>query len=410
MAVFYVTPLTNIEEFINSDEVMPGDVLLLEDGVYRQSVSITKNHIRIVANGKCVVFEGEDTLLTGINLNNVEGVEILGLQFQNYLINAIVITQGSSNRIRKNRMFKGNIGISVVRSSGNLIHNNVVENAVLDGIRLAFTSTGNYVLENEISNSGDDGIDCFFLEDANNLLVGNVARENTGNGFEVLGEKCCVFKNCAIANGENGLLLLGGANIVALQNEAHDNKLSGITTNSSNFFIGLNTVAKNEREGLGIYSDFGIVEENDIRFNLNYGLLIDENADYNLVLRNCFLNNVPENISDNGTGNNFIENVDGKSPCESESVPMKGVTEKAVNFIDYLYEKLKKETERKNELIVIAEAALVAVPESKRQAQELFLKQLKEQLTQLAEYKETRKASQPSSATSSVSQQPTAEE
>ncbi|MFY9176976.1 MAG: hypothetical protein WBI74_00985 [Caldicoprobacterales bacterium] len=49
MAVINVTPLTDITALIASDTVSPGDVLLLQDGLYFQTVNITKDNIRIIA-------------------------------------------------------------------------------------------------------------------------------------------------------------------------------------------------------------------------------------------------------------------------------------------------------------------------------------------------------------------------
>ena len=51
MAVINVTPLTDITALIASDSVNQGDVLLLDEGIYYQTVIIPKNNIRIKAKG-----------------------------------------------------------------------------------------------------------------------------------------------------------------------------------------------------------------------------------------------------------------------------------------------------------------------------------------------------------------------
>jgi len=61
--VINVTPLDNIMELIASDYVKEGDVFLLEDGNYFQSVTIAKNYIRIAAKGPKVLFDGKNILL-----------------------------------------------------------------------------------------------------------------------------------------------------------------------------------------------------------------------------------------------------------------------------------------------------------------------------------------------------------
>ena len=64
MAVINVTPFTDITALIASDNVKEGDVVLLEKGIYFQTVNITKNYIRIVSERvRGVVFDGQSTLL-----------------------------------------------------------------------------------------------------------------------------------------------------------------------------------------------------------------------------------------------------------------------------------------------------------------------------------------------------------
>ncbi len=405
MAVFYVTPLTNITDLINSDEVMPGDVLLLENGVYRQTVVVEKNFIRIVANGRCVVFDGENTLIIGILLLNVVGVEVLGLRLQNYSSTGILSSSGSSNRIINNNIKNGNVGIWTVASSSNLIYRNIVEDVLADGIRLSNASTGNFVLENKVSGSGDDGIDCFFAEDTNNLFVGNSVLKNASNGFEVLGENCCIFVNRSIGNAARGFIFLRGTN--ALQNEARDNTQSGISAWSDNTFVGMNQIERNQMEGIEVISNFSIIQQNDIRFNRNYGLAFYEDASYNLALRNRLVGNEPASIVDNGTGNNFVENVTEKSPCECKPESFKRSSEKAAAGMDYIAQKRQKEIEAQKELIAKAEALMSAVPEIQKQTQELILGMMKEQLTKLTEYQKDLASAAASPAAPETAQQAT---
>lgn len=55
MAVIKVTPIMDITALIASDNVNEGDVLLLEEGIYFQTVNILKDNIRIVAKGPGVI-------------------------------------------------------------------------------------------------------------------------------------------------------------------------------------------------------------------------------------------------------------------------------------------------------------------------------------------------------------------
>ena len=310
MAVHDVTPLTNITEFIGSDEVNPGDVLLLADGVYQQMMIVPKDYISIVANGKNVIFDGNNTLTFGVVFFSIVGVEVRGVRFKNHTSSSILVFGGSKNRIISNCAMKSNVGIEVFSSDENLIYHNTIKNVNTNGIQLYNASTGNFVLENKISGSGGNGIDCFLPVDANNTFVGNVTRKNAGNGFEILGSNCCIFKNYSNANARDGFLISDGSNTVALQNDAVGNSMSGIRTLSSNSFISRNQIEQNQGAGVEVNSNFSSIEQNDIHFNQKYGLAAYDDARYNLFLRNLLVCNEPANIVNRGSDNNFVQNVE----------------------------------------------------------------------------------------------------
>jgi len=102
MAIINVTPLTDITALIASDNVNAGDVLLLEEGIYFQTVNILKEHIRIAAKGPGVIFDGKSTFFTAFTLSNVVGVGIEGINIRNYRFENIIIRSGSDIRIINN--------------------------------------------------------------------------------------------------------------------------------------------------------------------------------------------------------------------------------------------------------------------------------------------------------------------
>lgn len=71
VAIINVTPLMDITELIRSNSVNEGDVLLLEEGIYFQTVAVLKNYIRIVAKGPEVIFDGKGILLDAFILPDV---------------------------------------------------------------------------------------------------------------------------------------------------------------------------------------------------------------------------------------------------------------------------------------------------------------------------------------------------
>jgi hypothetical protein len=104
LAVINVNPLMDITSLINSDRVNEGDVLLLEEGIYFQSVAVLKNNIRIVAKGPGVIFDGKSTLLDAFLLPDVVGVMIEGITIRHYRASGILIEFGFGHRIVNNKI------------------------------------------------------------------------------------------------------------------------------------------------------------------------------------------------------------------------------------------------------------------------------------------------------------------
>lgn len=102
MAIINLSPTTDITALIDSANVSEGDLLLLEDGEYFQTVFVTKNFIRIVAKGNNVVFNGKSILIGAFNLIDVIGVKISGISIMHYRGNGILLDGGSGNRIVEN--------------------------------------------------------------------------------------------------------------------------------------------------------------------------------------------------------------------------------------------------------------------------------------------------------------------
>jgi len=185
MAIINVTPLIDITALIVSDDVSEGDVLLLEEGIYFQTVNITKNYIRIVAKGPQVIFDGKSILLTAFTLSNVTGTAIEGINIKQYRANGILIQSGSGNRIVNNKI-SNTIGnaIDVFGSSGNLIWKNEICSCS-DGVRLIQGSTSNRVIENVVKECFDDGFESFLAPDSNNAFISNTAMRSRFNGLDI---------------------------------------------------------------------------------------------------------------------------------------------------------------------------------------------------------------------------------
>ncbi|NLK44999.1 MAG: hypothetical protein GX300_11480 [Tissierellia bacterium] len=316
MAVINVTPLMDITALIASNNVIEGDVLLLEEGIYFESVNVTKDFIRIVAKGPGVIFDGKSTLLTAFLLSDVVGVAIEGINIRHYRGSGLLIESGSGNRIVNNRINNMiNDGIRLVSSSGNLIWKNQVCNC-LDGVRLTLGSTNNWIIENIVKECLDDAFETVFSSESNNAFISNAALGNRGEGFSMLGSNNLVLNNF-LDSGE-GILIMNGNSSLVIGNKITGAKLSaiGIISDYMNFFAGENRIICNRREGMNLVSQYGMLLNNKIAFNGDVGIsFFTPSAVGNLVMDNELVCNVPENIDDRGIDNVFINNID--KPCET---------------------------------------------------------------------------------------------
>lgn len=307
MAVHTISPGTDLTAFIASASVSPGDVLLLRSGVYRQAVLINKNYVRIIAFAERVVFDGEGALLSAFTLVNAVGVELCGITIRNYQSRGVQINGGSANRVIDNDISSvGSEGVLALTSAGNLIRGNSI-NEAWDGVQLRQGSTNNFVLTNRAQNCLDDGFESFLLQDANNAFVGNAASRCGGNGFEIFGANNLVDRNRA-TGAFNGFLFANGSNSVAVGNQSWGNRNDGFSVSIINLFAAENVAWRNENNGFRILGDSGIYQENTATCNGENGLLLTPDAAENLVLRNCLERNFGQNLLDQGTRNNLIEN------------------------------------------------------------------------------------------------------
>ncbi|MBR0596292.1 right-handed parallel beta-helix repeat-containing protein [Sinanaerobacter chloroacetimidivorans] len=310
MAIINVSPSTNITALIASAAVSEGDVLLLADGVYNQTVVISKNYIRIVAAGNRAIFDGTNTLVAAFILAGVTGVEINGLIIRRYIVFGIAIIGGSANRILCNSISQIELfGIFVAGSSANLIWRNKIRN-VDDGVLLIAASTSNWVIENTVKDSNFDGFESFLSVDANNAFISNFACDCGDNCFEIRGANNLVYRNTAVNATFADFLIASGNNIVAIENKG-SNAQDGAVVTSNNAFLGRNDLHDNSQSGLEISGDFNIIQSNLITFNKDSGILLNSTANDNFIFFNRVECNTPADITNRGIDNNLLQNITG---------------------------------------------------------------------------------------------------
>lgn len=251
MAVITVSPTTDISALIASDNVSPGDVLVLEDGEYFQTVNVTKNNLRIVAKGTKAVFDGKSILINAFILNGVTGVEVNGVSIMHYRNNGILIRQGGGNRIVGNKINRVlNTGIRLFSTRENLVWKNEICNA-FDGIQLILNCINNHIIENLATLCEDDGFECFGLTEDNNVLIGNIAINNGGFGVVNFGDNVLLVDNVLVGNRLGGISISINVNSVMLGNIIRNNPRNGCFMRElTNLFFAENKVEANRLEGV----------------------------------------------------------------------------------------------------------------------------------------------------------------
>jgi parallel beta-helix repeat protein len=215
------------------DAASPGATILVCPGTYQESVTITKNDLRIRAKGApgSVVLDGmAETLLAGFYIHNASENLISGFRIQNFHEAGILLDNGDGNRIRKNVATGAHHdGIELrLDSSGNLIeHNLVTDNLASNacGIQIRDAgSTANVVRHNKAINN-NWGIR-IGLGATNNAVFHNRAVNNRAFGILNFsgGDGTSIKGNRAFGN-PTGISIQGSTGVTVARNHAFGNTL-----------------------------------------------------------------------------------------------------------------------------------------------------------------------------------------
>jgi parallel beta-helix repeat protein len=215
------------------DAASPGTTILVCAGTYQESVTITKNDLRIRAKGApgSVVLDGmAETLMAGFFVQNASGNLISGFRIQDFHEAGILLDNGDGNRIRKNVTTGAHHdGIELrLGSSGNRIeHNLSIDNLASNacGIQIRDAgSTGNVVRHNKSINN-NWGIRVG-LGATNNVVFHNRAVNNRAFGILNFsgGDGTAIKGNRAFGN-PTGISIQGSTGVTVARNHAFGNTL-----------------------------------------------------------------------------------------------------------------------------------------------------------------------------------------
>ena len=348
-----------IQEAINANSTLVGHAILVDAGIYYESVVVNKSLSLIgeskfntvidrMGLGSVVRVEACNVNITGFTLMNssFSGVNILNSRGNNisYNIlrnnyNGIYLKNSSDNVIEGNDISGSEYGLHSIGSWRSFIFgNNISANS--NGVHLV-SSNNSVVFGNEILSSKLNGI--FVSGSYYNNVTNNVIFFNKGRGIRLLNSQNNVVSDNKILNSTYGLDFYSSNNNTLFNNDVSHNKYGMWLFNSgNNSFIKVNASFNSEDGSFLINSDDNVfsygnfscnkngfhlensddnlIFVNEISNNTEYGLRL-WNSSFNVIIHNNFIKNLinveqPRNSSfsniwDNGMEGNFWSDYKG---------------------------------------------------------------------------------------------------
>lgn len=276
MAIIRVPQDQNtIQQGVNAAN--PGDIVLVDNGTYNESVIVSTSSISIVARERLgVILESSAANENAIKLDDTYNVEIFGFIIQNSH-RSIWIYRGGYHRIIGNIFQNHNAdGIIFEDSTGNFLYQNIIRRNFSVGVLLGWSNPGsisNWLVENEICHNGSHGVEIWTPGATGNALINNKIEKNEGEGIFTKGQNTLLYDNRVEHNTANGVKLLFGYNSVVAENSVKANCSNGIDISSNQNIAIANNVKKNQGNGIEISGDENIVQKNNVNNNQGQDLL-----------------------------------------------------------------------------------------------------------------------------------------
>ena len=165
------------------DRAAPADVVIVEEGEYRENVVIKKPvDLRGAGGAGATVVEAAREEEPVFRMEDTENVSLTGFTARGSKVAGIVLRNVRSSRLGNNRAVENTNGIMVYSSHDNTLFNNNADSNEVYGIYME-KSTANRVRENTANRNGDKGI--FLSSSHGNTITDNSANLNTWNGILV---------------------------------------------------------------------------------------------------------------------------------------------------------------------------------------------------------------------------------
>lgn len=275
----------SIQEAIDAAD--PGDVLIVESGIYIESINITKSLTMMGRNtglGPPVIDAGGKNSSVTLSADgiSIEGFKIINSSERHG--NAGLKLISNKNLIKDNIVTQNKgTGISLLGSRGNKIANNTVIENGLHGISLDKGSSRNEISYNIISRNNASGMGLWNDSDENLLEYNLVFLNQMGISLWSNCDQNQLLRNNASMNNFSGIQIYGCMESIVAGNIAGSNNYSGITAvSSSKGRIKDNNVSHN-KYGINVAGSYDDeISGNLAGWNLQQGVKISDSRNMRL--------------------------------------------------------------------------------------------------------------------------------
>jgi nitrous oxidase accessory protein len=365
IVVLAVHNLNTSEDFatiqlaIDGADTLDGHTILVDSGMYHESVNVTKQLILrgndtgggkpVVdagGNGSAITLSHNGIVLDGFTAINTDGWPIAGIlvyshnnsvtnntvsdnRFGIYLFSAcnntlagniasnndggIHLDAACNNTLMDNTALNNSGGIYLMYANNNILTDNTANGNVFEGISL-FSSNNNMLTGNTANENDDCGIHLSLAN--NNTLTGNTANENGDCGIKLFpANNNSLTDNTANLNNDVGIYLKPSSNnnILTSNNASNNHNYGIVLEDSSNNTLTSNTASSHHYQGIHLYSSSNnnVLTNNTANTN-NIGMFI-QSSNNNTLTGNTAVNNdlgiyLTDAASNNHIYNNYFKN------------------------------------------------------------------------------------------------------
>jgi parallel beta-helix repeat protein len=332
---------STIGEAVN--QAKAGDLILVGDGSYNESVTIDKPLIIKSENGpeKCTVYHLGFPFIISTSSVQIEGFTLIGTSMWGYWgPTGGIFLNGNNNTIINNVFLNSDYGIYLKDANQNIIKNNTFKN-INHGIYFFSSSSENEISDNYLE-TNTSGIK---LYGNNNKIKGNTISAKGKYGIWILNSRNNYLSNNSLTNSgiyvggrtiddysqeidgtnkvngkplyycknkenetapEAGQVILFNCKNIFIENQQISNLPAAIEIVSSSDIMINNSVLSNNDYGIFTFSSKNIVIENS-SFQNNWQSVVLENSNNSTIKNNNFsFNDYPLTLS--GSNWNIIQN------------------------------------------------------------------------------------------------------